>query len=268
MKKVILLTGCLACNTFSAFANSESNGPDDYGFYLGGDFTATIWEFDQDNNININYVDQIPLSDLSHKTTTSFNVDNNVTDYSVEVRGGGYLRWDENDDWLSAIEIFAAPHDASFSDQTVLDTFGRSIGDTNNINFTQSTKAQYSFGADFKQGLFFDEDEWLVFAKAGIIFTHFETVTNAWANNDSTFPISTAYDKFYLTGVRFGAGLERFFGENISFTLQALYALYEDENSTISGSQGKNDGFLITVTDEFTFNPSGLQIGAGVNFYF
>jgi hypothetical protein len=249
MKKILL--GLSVLCTLNAYALEDM---DDYGIYVGGDFTVSFWDVDIENEAT--WLDSTPHE--SGSTT----LENDVTDYSFEVRFGGYLRWGEDKDFLTALELFAAPHDVHPYNEGYIDF---PEADTSAI-VIQKPNVQYSFGAELKQGMFFYED-WLAFVKAGIIFTHYNIVTDLGVNPPHFVLVPHGTDKFNLTGGRFGAGVEKFWTEHISTTLQAFYIFYEEYNTSYSGTPdlGSSDNI---ITHDITFQPNDVQIGLGVNFYF
>jgi hypothetical protein len=244
MKKILPILSVLC--TWNAHALN------DYGFYVGGDFTTSFWNAEVENDVTLKRT-------LSNPEYGSHTFENNVTDYSAELRLGSYLLWGEDDDFLTAVEFFAAPHNVNQNDEGNV----YFPGDASYITVIQKTEVQYSFGGDLKQGMFF-YDDWLAFVKAGIIFTQYNIITNL-----GLFPppggtlIPHAEDDFNLTGGRVGAGVEKFWGEHISTSLQAFYIFYEEFNTSYSqhNANGK-------VTNEITFKPDAIQLGLGVNFYF
>lgn len=246
MKKIIL------CGLIPLCVCSHAYALDDYGFYLGGDITATWWTF----NVDTDFTDPVFSSDGTNYSDDDWN-------YSALGRLGGYFLWGDDDYLFTALEFFGSPHDVFFEQ-----TEGTSLTAFPTNFFQQTTEATYSLGGQLKQGMFFDEDL-LGFVTAGLVYTQYKVLTNFVNNvNFAHRAFVSNEEKFYLPGFRFGAGVEWFATENLGLDLQATYTLYDQEDLSVT-SQDAEQGFpVVGPIGTVNFDPSALQIGAGVNFYF
>lgn len=212
----------------------------EYGFFSGIDGTATFWKFDTDTTFFPN-------------TPSDKSYNNEDWDYSALARFGAYLQWGEDGTWFTAIDFLGEVHDIEFIDN-VSHLFG---GD--NQYFLQITKANYTLGAEVKQGMFLMQ-HLLGFVTAGLVYTQYKVTTDFMkvtidSNNvENLSPVSDS-EKFYLPGFRFGVGAEQWITPDLSLTARVNYTIYEDKT-------------LNYALEETQFDPSATQLGLGVNFYF